>query len=161
MAVEIERKFLVTRTDMLDGIEGETLSQGYLSHSPDSTVRVRIAGQQGWLTIKGRTQGASRLEFEYSIPLPDAQQLLALCQSGRIEKTRYRIAVADLVWEVDVFHGDNHPLVVAEVELDDENQPVQLPDWAGREVTDDARYFNSALSETPFCRWPENCVTRN
>ena len=153
MAVEIERKFLVTSLDMLEGIAGTELSQGYLSHSPDSTVRVRVAGDQGWLTIKGRTQGTRRLEFEYEVPPDDARALLALCQSGRIEKTRYRVPANSHIWEVDVFHGDNDGLVVAEIELADEREDFARPPWLGQEVTDDPRYFNSALSEMPYCQW--------
>ncbi len=153
MGVEIERKFLVTRLDMLNGVSGSALCQGYLNQSPDSTVRVRIADDQGWLTIKGRTVGASRREFEYAIPVQDARQLLDLCSTGRIDKTRYRLPVGEHVWEIDVFHGDNEGLVVAEVELDSEQEIFERPDWLGEEVTQDARYFNSALSSHPFCRW--------
>ena len=153
MAIEIERKFLVTSMEMLTGISGEELSQGYLSHSADSTVRVRVAGEQGWLTIKGRTEGASRAEFEYPVPVEDARDLLGLCQSGRIEKTRYRIPQPPHVWEIDVFHGDNQGLVVAEIELRSEQDRFDQPEWLGEEVTDDPRYFNSALSKHPWSHW--------
>ena len=156
MAIEIERKFLVPSMDMLKGLKGDELSQGYLSHSPESTVRVRIAGEQGWLTIKGRTEGASRAEFEYPIPLEDARDLLAMCQSGRIEKTRYRIPQPPHIWEVDVFHGDNEGLVVAEIELASEQDHFQQPSWLGEEVTSDPRYFNSALSKHPWSCWPKS-----
>jgi len=153
MAVEIERKFLVRDTAMLAGQRGEYLSQGYLSHTPEATVRVRIAGERAFLTVKGRNQGARRAEFEYPVPVEDARALLALCPAGHIEKTRYRLPVAEFVWEVDVFHGDNDGLIVAEVELPDEQAALTLPGWAGEEVTDDPRYFNSALSQRPFRTW--------
>lgn len=153
MAIEIERKFLVRDLDFLGGHSGMRIAQGYLSTTPESTVRVRVSGDNAWLTIKGRNAGATRLEFEYRVPADDAQQLLALCQAGRIDKTRYRVPVGTHVWDVDVFHGDNDGLVVAEVELGDEQEAFVRPDWLGDEVTDDPRYFNSALSEHPFCRW--------
>ena len=152
MAIEIERKFLVTGLDMLAGVSGSVLRQGYLNRSPDSTVRVRVADDAAWLTIKGRTHGARRAEFEYPIPVSDARELLALC-SGCIEKTRYHLPQGHHVWEVDVFHGDNAGLVVAEIELANEQEAFERPIWLGEEVTDDPRYFNSALSETPFKSW--------
>lgn len=154
MAIEIERKFLVRDLDFLAGHDGVRIAQGYLSTTPDSTVRVRLSGNDAWLTIKGRSTGATRLEFEYPVPASDAQQLLALCQAGRIDKTRYKVPVGAHVWDVDVFHGDNDGLVVAEVELGDEQEAFVRPAWLGDEVTDDPRYFNSALSERPFSRWP-------
>ena len=153
MGIEIERKFLVRDTHMLAGQQGAFLSQGYLSHTPDATVRVRISGEQAFLTVKGRNQGARRAEFEYPVPVEDARALLLLCPAGHIEKTRYRIPVAEHVWEVDVFHGANDGLIVAEVELPDEHAPITVPAWAGEEVTDDPRYYNSALSLHPFREW--------
>lgn len=155
MAIEIERKFLVRDLGFLAGLDGVRIAQGYLSTTPDSTVRVRLSGDQAWLTIKGHNEGARRLEFEYPVPAGDAQQLLALCQAGRIDKTRYRVPIGEHVWDVDVFHGDNDGLVVAEVELGDEQEDFVRPPWLGAEVTDDPRYFNSALSELPFCRWTD------
>lgn len=154
MANEIERKFLVRDLDFLAGHDGVRIAQGYLSTTPDSTVRVRLSGNDAWLTIKGRSTGATRLEFEYPVPVGDAQQLLALCQAGRIDKTRYKVPIGAHVWDVDVFHGDNDGLVVAEVELGEEQEAFVRPAWLGDEVTDDPRYFNSALSELPFSRWP-------
>ena len=119
MAVEIERKFRTKGVDFLANQEGERLTQGYLSHDPRATVRLRVQGDRAWLTIKGKTHGASRSEFEYPIPPADAQAMLKeMCPEGVIDKTRYRIPVGDHVWEVDQFHGDNRGLVVAEVELD-------------------------------------------
>jgi len=117
-------------------------------------VRLRVQGDRAWLTIKGKTHGASRTEFEYPIPTADAHAMLEeMCPQGVIDKTRYRIQVGEHVWEVDEFHGDNQGLVVAEVELDSEDQPFERPPWLGEEVTDDPRYYNSALSRTPYGQW--------
>ena len=154
MAVEIERKFRTLGVDFLADQEGERLTQGYLSHAPRATVRLRVQGNSAWLTIKGRTRGASRSEFEYPIPPDDAHAMLGeMCPEGVIDKTRYRIPFGDHVWEVDEFHGDNQGLVVAEVELDSEDQPFERPPWLGEEVTGDPKYYNSALSRTPYARW--------
>lgn len=154
MAVEIERKFRTNGVDFLADQEGERLTQGYLSHDPRATVRLRVQGDNAWLTIKGKTQGASRSEFEYPIPTADAHAMLdEMCPEGVIDKTRYRIKVGEHVWEVDEFHGDNQGLVVAEVELDSEDQPFERPPWLGEEVTGDPRYYNSALSRTPYGQW--------
>lgn len=152
MAVEIERKFLVI------GDEWRTApavfySQGYLSSDKARTVRVRIAGEQAFLTIKGLTQGISRAEFEYAIPLADARELLTLCEQPLIEKYRRRINSDDLVWEVDEFVGDNQGLVVAEVELPSEHTQFRKPEWVGQEVTGELRYYNSHLVRHPFCNW--------
>jgi len=156
MAVEIERKFLVANGSWRthpssDG--GVRYTQGYMNRDKTRTVRVRVAGAQGWLTIKGLSMGASRAEFEYPIPLADAQALLALCDTPLIDKTRHTLTHAGTEWEVDEFHGDNAGLVVAEVELAAEDQPFERPDWLGEDVTHDARYFNSALIAHPFVRW--------
>ena len=154
MAVEIERKFRTKGVDFLANQEGERLTQGYLSHDPRATVRLRVQGDRAWLTIKGKTHGASRSEFEYPIPTADAHAMLKeMCPQGVIDKTRYRIQVGEHVWEVDEFHGDTQGLVVAEVELDSEDQPFERPPWLGEEVTDDPRYYNSALSRTPYGQW--------
>lgn len=153
MGIEIERKFLVQHTDFLQGLKGTAIAQGYLSTSPEAVVRVRVKGEYGFLTVKGKTTGASRAEFEYQVPLADAQAMLALCQNGRISKTRYRIPAGIHVWEVDVFHDDNTGLVVAEIELNDEQETFEKPHWLGQEVTDDIRYFNSQLSDNPYSRW--------
>ena len=154
MAVEIERKFRTKGVDFLANQEGERLTQGYLSHDPRATVRLRVQGDHAWLTVKGKTHGASRSEFEYPIPTADAHAMLEeMCPQGVLDKTRYRIQVGEHVWEVDEFHGDNQGLVVAEVELDSEDQPFERPPWLGEEVTDDPRYYNSALSRTPYGQW--------
>lgn len=154
MALEIERKFLVTG-DGWRSAPSERLSQGYLCHEPERTVRVRIAGEQAWITIKGVTQGATRQEFEYPIPVGDAQALLALCGAGKIDKFRHRCVHAGKTWEVDAFLGDNQGLVVAEIELHSEDEAFDKPDWIGAEVTHDARYYNANLSTLPYLRWDE------
>ena len=128
--------------------------QGYLSEDPDRTVRARIAGDKGFLTIKGKSQGASRLEFEYEIPTNDARQLLELlAYKPLIEKTRYLHKVGQHTWEVDVFARENQGLVVAEIELKSEAEAFDLPPWAGLEVTEDHRYKNSNLAKKPFKTW--------
>ncbi|WP_286826745.1 CYTH domain-containing protein [Alcanivorax sp. UBA3183] len=157
MAQEIERKFLIRDPGIVDSLAGERLTQGYLSHDKNATVRVRIAGNSGWLTIKGKTVGATRSEFEYPVPQEDARQMLdELCGAGVIDKTRYRLPQGELCWEIDVFHGDNDGLIVAEIELPSEDTPFDKPDWLGEEVTGDARYYNSALSSTPFNQWADD-----
>lgn len=154
MALEIERKFLVHPDTFAPTSQGRMIKQGYLNLDPDRTVRVRILGDQGWLTIKGRTENATRLEFEYPIPLSDANELLAtLCQQV-IEKTRYIVPTShELVWEVDVFHGENAPLIVAEIELPHVESTFDKPEWLGKEVTEDQRYYNSQLAQHPFQSW--------
>ena len=153
MGIEIERKFLVIGEDWKLQGSGEFISQGYLSRDPARTVRVRVKGQQAWLTIKGQSVGASRAEFEYPIPLVDAQQLLTLCEGPRVEKIRRVIPYAGMDWEVDEFLGDNAGLVVAEIELASAEQAFESPPWLGQEVTEDARYFNSQLVSRPFLTW--------
>ena len=153
MGIEIERKFLVQGEDWKHGHTPQLLSQGYLNRDKQRTVRVRIAGDAAWLTIKGESQGATRAEFEYAVPLDDARQLMALCDGPRVEKYRWRVAHGGLVWEVDEFLGDNAGLVVAEVELSSEEQAFDKPDWAGAEVTHDPRYFNSSLASRPYRSW--------
>lgn len=156
MAVEIERKFLVNSTQFLLGLEGTEFKQGYLNRE-GATVRVRVAGEQGFLTIKGKTQGISRAEFEYPIPIKDAEAMLTtLCALPPIEKTRYLINHANKCWEVDVFHGANQGLIVAEVELNSENEALALPEWVGADVSRETRYFNSQLASHPFCQWNDN-----
>jgi len=152
MAVEIERKFLVVG-DAWTSAPKVYFCQGYLNRDKERTVRVRVAGDRGFLTIKGKSSGASRAEFEYEIPREDAEQMLKLCDGPLIEKYRRNIAFAGMTWEVDEFLGGNQGLVVAEVELTSEEQAIQLPDWVGEEVTHDPRYFNSNLAVNPFSTW--------
>jgi adenylate cyclase len=149
MGTEIERKFLVTDPSVVDGRVGTVIRQGYLSRVKERTVRVRRMGDRAFVTIKGANVGARRGEWEYEIPAADADELLLLCEAPVLDKTRYVIDVAGRAWEVDVFAGANAGLVMAEVELDDEAAVVELPAWAGREVTDDPRYYNANLSKTP------------
>ncbi|MES2319501.1 MAG: CYTH domain-containing protein [Pseudomonadota bacterium] len=154
MGVEIERKFLLQGQAWRALGQPVLLRQGYLSSDPERTVRVRVEGGQGSMTIKGKSVGATRGEWEYPIPLADANELLErLCQQPIIEKYRRRIEVAGNVWEVDEFLGVNQGLVVAEIELASEAQPFDKPDWIGAEVTDEARYFNSSLIRHPFSAW--------
>ncbi|MFU8896394.1 MAG: CYTH domain-containing protein [Gammaproteobacteria bacterium] len=154
MGTEIERKFLVTGTGWKTGRQGKRVRQGYLCVEKERTVRVRLVDKHGWLTVKGVTSGVSRLEFEYPIPVADAHRLLdALCLQPIIDKTRYEIRHQDHLWEVDEFHGANAGLVVAEIELDREDEAFARPDWLGDEVSDDARYFNAQLVRHPYRDW--------
>jgi adenylate cyclase len=153
MPTEIERKFLVKGEEWKIAT-GTIYRQGYIATKRNTTVRVRLAGNQGYLTIKGATQGISRAEYEYPIPAEDAQEMLDnLCEPPLIEKTRYKITVGDLVWEVDEFAGENQGLIVAEVELKDANQKINLPEWIGQEVSDDPRYYNANLVQYPYSQW--------
>ena len=153
MATEIERKFLVIGDDWKGLAEGTPYRQGYLNRDLHRTVRVRVAGLSAFLTVKGMTVGTTRQEFEYSIPREDAEELLALCDGPLIEKIRYVVEYHGHRWEIDEFSGDNRGLVLAEVELTQENEVIDLPHWVGQEVSDDPRYFNSNLALDPFCRW--------
>lgn len=152
MAIEIERKFLVTGSGWREA-SGVRICQGYLSRDKERTVRVRIAAARAFLTIKGSTQGATRAEFEYEIPSADAEQLLKLCVGPVIEKIRRVIVQDGATWEVDEFLGDNAGLVVAEIELQAEDQAFTRPQWLAEEVTHDPRYFNSNLSVHPYSTW--------
>lgn len=156
MAKEIERKFLVTG-DFRRHATGQTrIVQGYLSSIPERTVRVRIKGKQGFLTIKGigNRSGASRYEWEREIPVSEADELLAICEPGVIDKVRYLVPAGRHTFEVDEFHGANEGLIVAEVELASEDESFARPAWLGDDVTGDARYYNSMLMRQPFTRWP-------
>jgi adenylate cyclase len=155
MPQEIERKFLVIDECWRDGADtGRRIRQGYLNSEPACSVRVRVAGAQGYLNIKGATLGIQRPEFEYEIPLADACELLDLfCQGNEIDKHRYLVKVGEHVWEIDVFAGDNEGLVVAEIELSDPDEEFEKPDWVGKEVSDDKRYYNACLVTHPYARW--------
>lgn len=157
MGKEIERKFLVTSDAWRDRAgDGTRMRQGYIIGGSRGSVRIRIAGDAAQLNIKSATLGVERLEYEYDIPMADAEEMLdRLCQGPLIEKWRYLLAYGGLSWEVDVFEGDNAGLVVAEVELDHPNQPFEKPDWLGREVSHEPRYYNTELSKHPFRRWTE------
>ena len=154
MAQEIERKFLVKDSTWRHQAEGILYRQGYIPTRNRTTVRVRIAGDRGYLTLKGPTSGISRNEFEYPIPLADAETLLdSLCEPPLIEKWRYRITVGRHLWEVDEFLGDNAGLVLAEIELASESDPFDRPPWLGDEVSHDVRYYNASLAKTPYRSW--------
>ena len=151
---EIERKFLVAG-DFRGEVSGSShIVQGYLSSAKGRTVRVRLRDNRGWITVKGPAEGLTRFEWEKEIPGAEAEQLLALCEPGVIDKTRHLVPSADgHVWEVDEFHGDNEGLVVAEIELGAEDEAFDRPAWLGREVTDDRRYLNSSLTKIPYKDW--------
>jgi len=154
MGVEIERKFLVQGDAWKTLGEPVFFRQGYLSSQKERTVRVRIEGDRAVITIKGKSVGATRGEWEYTIPVPDAAELLdGLCEQPLIEKYRRKIAIGAHVWEVDEFLGANAGLGVAEIELGAEAEAVDMPGWVGFEVTDDARYYNSNLIKHPYCNW--------
>jgi CYTH domain-containing protein len=154
MAKEIERKFLVSGEFRQDSPESYRIMQGYICSDTDRTVRVRVRGDQGFLTIKGRgsEDGLSRYEWEKEIPVSEAFELMALCGSGVIDKTRYLVPFGKHTYEVDVFHGANEGLVLAEIELSDEQEAFEKPSWLGEEVTGDVRYYNSMLSLHPFSK---------
>ncbi len=155
MGIEIERKFLVENDDWRAAADGGTrFRQGYLVGSKQASVRIRIEGDAANINIKSATLGVRRQEYEYPIPLADAEVMLdTLCEKPLIEKIRYHIRFAGLLWEVDVFEGDNDGLVVAEVELPDENAPVERPPWVGEEVSHDTRYYNVCLVKHPYKDW--------
>ncbi|HEY9825619.1 MAG TPA: CYTH domain-containing protein [Stenomitos sp.] len=157
MGVEIERKFLVNTALWHPQTPGTLYRQGYVSQVQNPTVRIRIAGNQGFITLKGQTQGTVRSEYEYAIPVEDAQEMLdQWCKPRMVEKVRYRVPIDHLVWEVDVFEGRNQGLVLAEVELDHPDVSINLPPWVGQEVSEDARYYNSNLAQHPYITWAEH-----
>jgi adenylate cyclase len=153
MGIEIERKYLVKNDSWKAAADrGRMCRQGYLLSGEGTTVRVRLIGENGFLTVKGPSSGISRAEFEYEIPASDADALLALCGS-LVEKIRYYIHHAGMEWELDVFTGANAGLILAEIELETEAQAVEIPDWAGEEVSTDGRYHNAYLAAHPFTGW--------
>ena len=154
MGIEIERKFLVKENHNIGLEGGKNLAQGYLQADGERTVRVRIANDKAFLTIKGKTVGFSRSEFEYEIPVEDAKQILPLSLYPMVEKVRVEIPVEKHIWEVDFFSGKNEGLILAEIELGSEDETFDLPDWIAEEVTGDQRYYNSHLSKNPFSEWP-------
>ncbi len=154
--IEIERKFLVkSEAFKKNSFDKNEISQGYLNSNPERTVRVRIKGNQGYLTIKGKGNetGLSRFEWEKEIPVNEARTLLELCESGVINKTRYEIKFGNHVYEVDEFFGENEGLFLAEIELQSEDEAFEKPDWLGEEVTNNKKYYNSYLSINPFKNW--------
>lgn len=154
MGTEIERKFLVIDGSWRAAAIGTEIRQGYVHAGADRSVRIRTAGKRAYLTLKQARSGFTREEYEYDIPFADAQEMLAgMCDGRLIEKTRYALTVAGREWVVDEFAGDNEGLVVAEIELDREDEQFEQPAWAGSEVTAEPRYFNVSLIARPFCRW--------
>lgn len=153
MGQEIERKFLVTNLLSVSLGKGEVIQQGYLSYSAANEVRVRLKSQQAFLTIKSSRKGIARSEFEYAIPRDEAETMIRELCEHKVEKTRYQVEISELLWEVDIFAGDNEGLVLAEVELPLETQPVKLPQWVAQEVTEDVRYYNANLAQNPYKHW--------
>ena len=153
---EIERKFLVTTTEFLsENTKSNRIVQGYLNSNPERTVRIRIKGTQGFITIKGKgnESGTTRFEWEKEIEVTEAEQLLLLCEDGVIDKVRHEIPFGKHLYEVDVFEGDNKGLIIAEIELEDENESFEKPNWLGAEVTGDERYYNAFLSNSSYKNW--------
>ena len=154
MGIEIERKFLLKEEVFTPPEHGINCRQGYIHSDKERTVRVRTMNDQGFLTIKAADKGLARKEFEYTIPLEDANQMLdQVCKKPLIEKVRYKIPFEDFTWEVDVFFGENEGLIIAEIELEHEDQPFTKPPWIGLEVTDDIRYYNANLQNIPYSAW--------
>ncbi len=157
--IEIERKFLVTSDEYKTAAFAKNeIGQGYLNSTPERTVRVRIKGNKGYLTIKGKgnESGMSRFEWEKEIPVSEAKSLLELCEKGVISKTRFEIKVGNHVYEVDEFYGENSGLVIAEIELKSETETFEKPSWLGNEVTNNEQYYNAYLSKNPFKNWEKH-----
>lgn len=158
---EIERKFLVKSDAYKEQASARHLiAQGYLNSDPDRTVRIRIKGESGFLTVKGKWNASmtTRFEWETELSLTEARPMLAICEPGKIEKVRHEIRVGLHVFEVDEFFGDNEGLVIAEVELADENETFEKPEWLGKEVTIESRYYNASLSKNPYCNWKHEVI---
>lgn len=156
MATEIERKFLVSNDNWrLVAEVGKKYRQGYLAKG-NCTVRVRTAGSKGFITIKGKSQGISRPEFEYEIPFSDAEEMFRLCPGSLITKTRFIVLHEGHTWEIDVFDGENEGLIIAEIELKAEQENFSIPEWAGKEVSEDRRFSNSSLSVSPWNSWKDS-----
>ena len=154
--IEIERKFLVNSSAFkTEAFTQNRIAQGYLSSVPERTVRVRVKGNKGFLTIKGvsNESGLSRFEWEKEIPVDEATELLKLCEEGMIDKTRFEVKMGNHVFEIDEFYGENEGLIMAEIELNSETEPFEKPNWLGKEVTNDNRYYNSYLSKNPYKKW--------
>lgn len=155
MGIETERKFLVNKTKWaaVHKVHGQTIRQKYIQTDKDKTIRIREKGNKGYITIKGKKKGISRAEFEYEIPLKDAIAMMDTFTGGMISKIRFNVKHAGKLWEVDEFHGDNDGLIVAEIELQSEDEVFDLPDWVAKEVTHDPRYYNSNLTIRPYKHW--------
>lgn len=155
MPLEIERKFLVVGDFKAEAYNHEEIVQGYLSSVPERTVRIRIKGEKAYITIKGKSDhaGISRYEWEKEIEIDEARELIQLCEPGIIDKIRYYIKKGKHTFEVDEFRGDNKGLIMAEIELGNENESFIKPDWLGKEVTGDRRYYNASLGKVPYTKW--------
>lgn len=154
MAVEIEKKFLLNYLPKALLGKPESICQGYIVNRKEIIVRIRLSGENAFITIKGPTINNSRNEYEYPLPIEDAKQMLTLfCQKNRVEKKRYKIDYKGFVWEIDQFTGKNQGLIIAEIELESADQKFEKPDWVGKEVSQDARYYNSNLIDTPYSTW--------
>jgi adenylate cyclase len=154
--IEIERKFLVTSLDFIkEAFKKNRIVQGFLNTHKERTVRVRLKGDNGFITVKGLSdnEGLTRFEWEKEITKDEAEALLKLCETGIIDKTRYEIKIEKHIYEVDVFHGDNEGLMIAELELENEREKFLKPDWLGEEVTGNIKYYNSQLSKQPYKSW--------
>lgn len=155
MSIEIERRFLLKNDAWREAASApQTLKQGYLSVEKERTIRVRIIGEQAWLTIKGYISDVSRSEFEYEIPLAHAEAMMAM-SPFKMEKLRYKVAHGGFTFEIDEYFGDNAPLIVAEIELPAEDTPFERPDWLGEEITSNGRFTNAYLSKHPYNTWPQ------
>lgn len=155
MAEEIERKFLVIGDFKTEAFKAVRIIQGYISSVPERTVRIRIQEDKGYITIKGKgnVSGTSRYEWEKELPAEEARELLKLCEPGIIDKTRYMIKSGKHIFEVDEFHGENSGLIIAEIEIEAENQEFEKPSWIGKEITGDMKYYNSMLVKIPYSQW--------
>lgn len=154
MGIEIERKFLVEESLLPPLHDGVYIAQGYIQTVDHTAVRARVKGDKGFLTLKGKTEGMFRLEYEYEIPMEDARAIIQeLCADKSIEKTRYEVEVGRHVWEIDIFAGENAGLIVAEVELSSDKEEIALPAWVRQEVTDQARFYNINLVDCPYSQW--------
>ncbi|MDQ2086383.1 CYTH domain-containing protein [Herbivorax sp. ANBcel31] len=154
MGTEIERKFIINKNKLIDLPNGILYRQGYLSTSKERTVRIRVFSKKAYITIKGLSQGASRLEYEYEIPFKDGNEMLdKLCKKPVIEKIRHKYLYEDFIWEIDVFLGENKGLILAEIELEKEDAFFKKPSWIGNEVTGDPKYYNSSLIKNPYKNW--------
>jgi adenylate cyclase len=156
MGFEIERKYLVDKAQwspVMETISGASIVQGYLNLDTERSVRIRLKNERAFITIKGKSDGIKRVEFEYEIPFNEGEELLKLSTHAPIVKTRYEVTFENIVWEVDFFDGVNKGLIVAEIELPDESTNFELPDWVNKEISDDHRYYNLALYQNPFCNW--------
>lgn len=155
MGIEIERRFLVVSDEWRESAVGTMYRQGYLYFQDFGVLRLRIAGDRAFLTVKALQDDLSTLEYEYEIPVRDADEMLTeLCDRPPVQKVRYRIPYETMIWEIDVFRGDNEGLIIAEVELENKTQVIALPPWVGKEITDDRKYLNASLYKNPYKNWP-------